>query len=70
MKGPDVSDWQRSSFSGGGGNNCVEVAATDSGVTLRESDSPTDVLVTGRGALLSLIRGVKAGTIPPYDSSR
>jgi len=55
--------WQRSSFCGGGGNNCVELAATKNGVAVRESDSPTEVLVMGRGALLSLIRGVRAGTI-------
>ncbi|QUW79439.1 DUF397 domain-containing protein [Streptomyces mirabilis] len=53
--------WQRSSFCGGGGNNCVELAATGDGVALRESDSPAEVLVTGRDALLSLIRGVKTG---------
>jgi hypothetical protein len=60
--------WRRSSFCGGGGNNCVEVAATGDGVALRESDSPTEVLVTDRGPLLSLICGVKAGAMPPAES--
>ncbi len=60
--------WLKSSFSGDGGNNCVEVAATNDGVALRESDSPTEVLITGRAALLSLIRRVRAGTIPPGES--
>ncbi|MEU2135053.1 DUF397 domain-containing protein [Streptomyces sp. NPDC018352] len=56
-------DWQRSSFCGGGGNNCVEVAvlATGEGIALRESESPDTVLVTGRDALCALLIGVKAG---------
>jgi hypothetical protein len=62
--------WHRSSFCGGGGNNCVEVAATQKGVALRESDAPAEILITGRGALLSLIRGVKAGAAAPDRSSR
>ncbi|WP_149825244.1 DUF397 domain-containing protein [Streptomyces tailanensis] len=53
--------WQRSSFSPDGGNNCVEVAATPDGVALRESDTPVEILTIGRGTLLGLIRGVKAG---------
>lgn len=60
--------WLKSSFSGDGGNNCVEVAVTSDGVALRESDSPTELLVTGRGALLSLIRGVKTGAVAPSGS--
>lgn len=61
------NEWQRSSFCGGGGNNCLEVAAATHGVALRESDIPDEVLATGRTALSSLIRSVKAGTLqhPP-----
>ncbi|MEL3946829.1 DUF397 domain-containing protein [Streptomyces sp. LNU-CPARS28] len=58
-----VSNWQRSSFCGGGGNNCVEVSTTDHGVALRESDSPADVLTTDRAALGALVRSVKAGPL-------
>ncbi|WP_370880272.1 DUF397 domain-containing protein [Streptomyces aurantiacus] len=65
-----MNEWQRSSFSGGGGNNCVEVAATGDGVALRESDSPTDVLVTDRGPLLSLIRRIKTDARTPNNSRR
>ncbi|MFI1413811.1 DUF397 domain-containing protein [Streptomyces sp. NPDC020707] len=61
--------WQRSSFSGDGGNNCVEVAATTNGVALRENDSATEVLATSQGALLSLIRGIKTATVPPTSRS-
>ncbi|MGI5197890.1 DUF397 domain-containing protein [Streptomyces sp. CA-288835] len=61
------NEWQRSSFCGGGGNNCVEVAATNNGVALRESDIPEEVLTAGRYALSSLIRGAKVGALqhPP-----
>ncbi|HCA85647.1 MAG TPA: DUF397 domain-containing protein [Streptomyces sp.] len=60
-------NWQRSSFCSGGGNNCVEVAATDNGLALRESESPARVLTTSRSAFGILIRNVKAGTLrlPP-----
>lgn len=61
------NEWQRSSFCGGGGNNCVEVAAAASGVALRESSIPDEALTTGRTTLFSLIRSVKAGALqhPP-----
>lgn len=40
--------WQKSSFSGGGdGNDCVELAAHNSLIRLRESDDPgTELAVT------------------------
>ncbi|MFD6431926.1 DUF397 domain-containing protein [Streptomyces venezuelae] len=55
--------WQRSSFCGGGGNNCVEIATTHDGVAIRESDSPADVLTTDRAALGALIMNVKRGPL-------
>jgi hypothetical protein len=55
-------DWQRSSFCAGGGNNCVEIAAThEDRIALRESESPTVVITTHRAALRALVHGVKAG---------
>lgn len=52
--------WQRSSLCGGGGNNCVEVAAVGhDGVVLRESDDPARVLVASRSALAALLARVK-----------
>ncbi|MVO89822.1 DUF397 domain-containing protein [Streptomyces sp. p1417] len=62
-------EWQRSSFCGGGGNNCVEVAATADGIALRESDSPATVLTTGRRALLALIRTVQSEASPLSGTS-
>lgn len=58
-------DWQRSSFCGGGGNNCVEIAASaeDGLIALRESESPDTVLTADRDALRALLSGVKAGQV-------
>ncbi|MGW7658568.1 DUF397 domain-containing protein [Streptomyces asiaticus] len=53
--------WQRSSFCGGGGNNCIEVAADDSDIAIRESSEPSAVLHTDRLALRAFIFGVKRG---------
>ncbi|MBA6437796.1 DUF397 domain-containing protein [Streptomyces sp. GMR22] len=53
--------WQRSSFCGGGGNNCIEVAADDSDIAIRESSEPSAVLHTDRIALRTFISGVKRG---------
>ncbi|WP_414167887.1 DUF397 domain-containing protein [Streptoverticillium reticulum] len=61
-------NWQRSSFSGGGGNNCVECTATGTAtVALRESEVPAGVIRAGRGALGALLAGIKAGRVGPHD---
>jgi hypothetical protein len=57
------TDWQRSSFCGGGGNNCVEIAATREGIALRESDDPAQVVITDHAVLRALIASVKAGAL-------
>lgn len=55
--------WQKSSFSGGGEGNCVElVAATPSHLHLRESDRPDEIATTAPRALAGLLDAVKAGT--------
>ncbi|MCX4672416.1 DUF397 domain-containing protein [Streptomyces sp. NBC_01381] len=53
--------WQKSSFSGGDGPNCVEVAQHEGGIVMRESDVPGSVIVTSRVNLAAFIAGVKAG---------
>ncbi|MCZ4099028.1 DUF397 domain-containing protein [Streptomyces sp. So13.3] len=54
--------WRKSSFSGGGNGDCVEVAAGDTGlVHLRESDDPLAVITTTPAALRALLRAAKAG---------
>ncbi|MFC0600654.1 DUF397 domain-containing protein [Streptomyces palmae] len=62
-------EWRKSSFSGGGGENCVEVAqGQDGSVALRESDEPGTVITTTRGKLAAFILGVKAGEFDHFVS--
>ncbi|MET7363538.1 DUF397 domain-containing protein [Streptomyces sp. NPDC005562] len=51
--------WQKSSFSGAGGENCVELAPQDPRITLRESETPDDTLTVTPKALAALIRGLR-----------
>ncbi|MFB4196684.1 DUF397 domain-containing protein [Streptomyces carpaticus] len=57
--------WQKSSFSGSGGNgSCVELAATThAGVCLRESDVPAITLTASRAATRALLSRIKTGGI-------
>ncbi|WP_405544607.1 DUF397 domain-containing protein [Streptomyces phaeochromogenes] len=52
--------WQKSSFSGGGdSDDCVELAARQDTILLRESDEP-DAVITATGAgLAALIRHLR-----------
>ncbi|MFP3989126.1 DUF397 domain-containing protein [Streptomyces sp. E11-3] len=53
--------WQKSSFSGGGeGNDCVELAATEGGIRLRESDTPASELATTPTPLTHLLHTLKS----------
>ncbi|WP_327727708.1 DUF397 domain-containing protein [Streptomyces sp. NBC_00487] len=55
------SQWSKSSFSGEGGNNCVEIAApSPEGIALRESESPIRVLTTDRAVFGALVQSAKA----------
>lgn len=53
--------WQKSSFSGGGGEQCVEAALHNGDIVMRESDEPDLVITTSREKLAAFILGVKAG---------
>lgn len=53
------SIWQKSSHSGSADNNCVELAASDTTLALRESDAPTVVLHTDRPQLTALLRHIR-----------
>ncbi|MFE1960092.1 DUF397 domain-containing protein [Streptomyces sp. NPDC059479] len=54
-------DWQKSSYSGTGGN-CIDIAAADDGtIKLRESDSPDTIVTTTPEKLRAFILGIKAG---------
>ncbi|CAM5549499.1 hypothetical protein SALBM311S_12559 [Streptomyces alboniger] len=55
-----MTQWQKSSFSGGGdGDECVELAHSKSSLLMRESDDPVRILSvtpTGLAALLAHLR--------------
>ncbi|MBD0707297.1 MULTISPECIES: DUF397 domain-containing protein [unclassified Streptomyces] len=54
--------WQKSSFSGGGGENCIHLAEGDHGtILMHESDDPSVVVTTTRENLAAFIAGVKNG---------
>ncbi|MEK8144498.1 DUF397 domain-containing protein [Streptomyces sp. M10(2022)] len=54
-------EWQKSSFSGGGGEQCVEIAEHAGEILMRESDEPGVVTTTSRSKFSAFIQGVKAG---------
>ncbi|MGW3570461.1 DUF397 domain-containing protein [Streptomyces sp. NPDC000941] len=53
--------WRKSSFSGGDGPNCVELARSADTTLIRESDDPRIVVSTTPMRLATFIAGVKAG---------
>ncbi|MFD8377750.1 DUF397 domain-containing protein [Streptomyces sp. NPDC059679] len=53
--------WQKSSYSGAGGENCVELARRADTTLIRESDDPRVVVSTTPMRLAAFIAGVKAG---------
>jgi hypothetical protein len=54
-------EWQKSSFSGANGEDCVELASVDGAIVMRESDDPGVVLATTPEVLRAFIQGVKTG---------
>ncbi|GHA50906.1 hypothetical protein GCM10010372_58510 [Streptomyces tauricus] len=56
--------WLKSSFSEASGNNCVEVAATEDGAALRESDEPGRILTLPPEGLSALIVVIKQNPSP------
>lgn len=56
-----MADWQRASYCGDGGNNCVELGATADGrIRLRESEAPETVVAVSPGALRGFLAVLKA----------
>ncbi|MGP4050797.1 DUF397 domain-containing protein [Streptomyces sp. 2A115] len=54
--------WQKSTYSEGGADTCVEVAIDPAGTPhLRESDTPDAVLTVAPSALAALLGRVKSG---------
>ncbi|MEV7868179.1 DUF397 domain-containing protein [Streptomyces sp. NPDC088124] len=61
--------WVKSSFSGDGGNNCVEIAVTGPNtVALRDSTRPTRITTMGQAAFQTLISAVRAGRFDPIQT--
>ena len=57
--------WRKSSFSGGGGSNCVEVADAGLTIAVRDSkDALSPVLVFGQHAWRQFAAEVKAERLP------
>lgn len=61
--------WQKSSFSGGEGANCIEVARTAPAVHLRESDDPDTVITATSAQLTAFIGAVKNGRFEDSPNS-
>ncbi|MBH1935588.1 DUF397 domain-containing protein [Streptomyces sp. AV19] len=58
--------WQKSSFSGGGDEDCIEVAEQGDEILIRESDEPERPAILRRRALAAALLRVKSGD---FDSS-
>ncbi|MEV6588302.1 DUF397 domain-containing protein [Streptomyces acidicola] len=57
-----MTQWQKSTFSGGGdGDECVELAHNGATLLLRESDDPTRILPVTPTALAALLRDPSLG---------
>ncbi|MFJ4619953.1 DUF397 domain-containing protein [Streptomyces sp. NPDC088812] len=54
--------WEKSSFSGVEGGNCLEISDAGPHLLLRESEDPDDVLELAPAGLLGLLRYVDAAT--------
>lgn len=63
-------NWRKSTFSGHADNNCVELAAQDGKISLRESDDPAAVVTTTPASLGIFIRTAKRGALDHLARSR
>jgi hypothetical protein len=61
------TQWQKSTYSGGEGTNCLYVATAPGGtIRLRESDDPDVIVTTTPAGLRSLIAGIKTGEFDQF----
>ena len=58
------ANWQRSSYCGAGGNNCLELSSDARAVSLRESESPEAVITAAPAVFGTLVAGIKSGRLP------
>jgi hypothetical protein len=65
-----VTEWQKSSFSGGAdGNSCVELACGDTSLLLRESDDPGRILRVATSSLAAVVQWQKSSSSSGSDGS-
>jgi hypothetical protein len=64
MSAPDQRAWRKSSYSGGGGGNCVEVAHTASDVAVRDSKHVGPMISVSPGAWRTFLGGTLAAPRP------
>ncbi|MBT2368499.1 DUF397 domain-containing protein [Streptomyces sp. ISL-10] len=57
-------DWRRSSYCGGGGNNCVEVAVSDGDIAVRDSVFPHRTFAVDRRAFAAFVAGARLSGHP------
>jgi hypothetical protein len=63
--------WRKSSYSGNGGADCVEVAHHPGRILVRDSKRPGGhVLTFPAGAWHTFITGIRSGDLHPGDTSR
>ena len=65
MGGNHEIRWQKSSFSGAEGPNCIEIAQLHGVLGLRESDDPATLLRPTGAQLAALLRVVKGNGDSP-----
>jgi len=54
--------WRKSSYSGGNGGSCVEVAVLDDGIAVRNSNRPdAGTIIFTPAEIDAFLKGVKAG---------
>jgi hypothetical protein len=59
-----LAPWHKSSYSGGGGQNCVEVAVLPSSVAIRDSKDPSGPAhVVSPEAFRDLVSRIKRGDL-------
>lgn len=59
-----AASWHKSSYSSGGGQNCVEVAVIPGSVAIRDSKDPDGpVHIISRSAFRDLITRIKRGDL-------
>ena len=66
----DHTRWRKSSYSGGQGGNCVEVATHDSMILVRDSKDRGRVKKFSAAEWRAFVASVRAETFDPYESGR